>query len=52
MCDLDIEREIRLTERKSATGDRKWRASCPEAYDGFGETPELALVDFIHINAN
>lgn len=51
MCD-DVEQEIRLTECKSAIGDRRWRASCPGAYDGFGETAELALLDFIHINAN
>ena len=48
--DDDIEREIKVTERKSATGDRRWRASCPGDYDGFGVTAEEALQDLITIN--
>lgn len=54
MCETnnDIAREIRLEERKSASGDRRWRATCPGDYDGFGETAEEALTDLIRINAS
>lgn len=47
----DIERQIRLEERKSASGDRRWRATCPGDHDGFGATAEKALADLIRINA-
>lgn len=49
----DIERQIQLTERKSAVGDRRWMASCPgDIYCGFGETAEAALLDFINRNSS
>lgn len=43
---------IHLQERKSAIGDRRWRAytAQPNDYNGFGETPEAALADFIRAN--
>ena len=50
MCDEendDVDRRIRLEERKSATDDRRWRASCIGDYDGFGATAEDALLDLI-----
>lgn len=47
----DIERQIRLEERKSASGDRRWRATCPGNNDGFGATAEEALLDLILINS-
>lgn len=47
----DIAREIRVKERKSASGDRRWRATCPGDKDGFGATAEEALTDLIRINA-
>lgn len=50
MPDQDVEREIRLTERKSASGDRRWCASCPGDYDGFGKTAEEALADLLQKN--
>lgn len=54
MCELgnDIAREIRLEERKSASGDRRWRATCPGDWDGFGATAEEALADLIRVNAS
>ena len=47
----DIERQIYLEERRSASGDRRWRATCPGDYDGFGATAEAALLDLITINS-
>lgn len=48
--DEDVERQIQLTERKSASGDRRWMASCPGDNPGFGATAEEALADLIKIN--